>query len=204
MRTGAPRTALGYVLVTLLVAAGPAAWLRARYTDPRAWREVGYACLLATVVPALCVVALSSVLLTGFLIASPFLVLAQQPGSGPVALAVGHAPTVGQTVPFAIVGIVLLPLVPYLMTLVAGADAAASRARLADAFEAERRRIERDPHPGDRRRQAGRQAARPDGEHRLLRGGRGACQRRQAQRGDKRHRDRAPAPTPAAPVAAPA
>ena len=31
---------------------------RARYTDPPAWREAGYACLLATVVPALCVAAL--------------------------------------------------------------------------------------------------------------------------------------------------
>ena len=149
---------------------GAGSWLRARYTDPQAWREAGYACLLATVVPALCLAALGSLLLSGLLIASPFLVLAQQPGSSPVALAVGQASTVGQTVPYLIVGIVLLTLVPWLVTLVAGADAAVaralllggpaeqlraeltevsrSRARLADAFEAERRRIERDLHDG--------------------------------------------------------
>ena len=152
-------------------AAGPGSWLRARYADPAAWRETGYACLLATVVPALCVAVLAAVLLSGTLIVSPFLVMAQQPGGGaPVQLAVGQASTVGQAVPYMIAGIVMLPLLPYLMTLVAGTDAAVarallaggsaerlraeltevsrSRARLADAFEAERRRIERDLHDG--------------------------------------------------------
>lgn len=151
-------------------AAGPGSWLRARYTDPQAWREAGCACLLATVVPALSLAALGSLLLSGMLIASPFLVMAQQPGSGPVAVGVGQASTVGQAVPYLIAGIVMLPLVPYLVTLVAGAVAAVaralltggsaerlraeltevsrSRARLADAFEAERRRIERDLHDG--------------------------------------------------------
>jgi signal transduction histidine kinase len=148
---------------------GPAAWLRARYTDPATWREVGYTCLLATVVPALAAAALLSALVSVAFIASPFLVLAQQPGGGPVAL-VGQIVTVGQAVPYAIAGVLLLPVVPYLITLVAGADAALargllfggpdqhlraeltevsrSRARLADAFEAERRRIERDLHDG--------------------------------------------------------
>jgi len=155
---------------TTAAATGPGSWLRARYTDPQAWRETGYTCLLATVVHALALAALSSLLLSGTLIASPFLVMAQQPGSAPVELAVGQASTVGQSVPYMIAGIVMLPLVPYLMTLVAGADAAVarallaggsaerlhaeltevsrSRARLADAFEAERRRIERDLHDG--------------------------------------------------------
>src|SRR5712691_12967105 len=155
-------------------ATGPGSWLRARYTDPQAWREVGYACLLATVVPAVSLAALGSLLLSGMLIASPFLVMAQQPGSAPVAVGIGHASTVGQAVPYMIAGIVMLPLVSYLMTLVAGADAAVaralllggsaeqlraeltevsrSRARLADAFEAERRRIERDLHDGAQQR----------------------------------------------------
>jgi len=148
---------------------GPVAWLRARYTDPATWREVGYTCLLATVVPALAAAALLSAMVSVAFIASPFLVLAQKPGSPPVAL-VGHVVTVGQTVPYAIAGVLLLPGVPYLITLVAGADAALargllfarpdgnlraeltevsqSRARLAGAFEAERRRIERDLHDG--------------------------------------------------------
>ena len=151
-------------------AAGPGSWLRSRYADPAAWRETGYVCLLATVVPALCVAALLSLLLSATLIASPFLVMAQKPGGGPVALAVGQASTVGQAVPYMIAGIVMLPLVPYLVTLVAGGDAAVaralladgsaerlraeltevsrSRARLAGGFEAERRRIERDLHDG--------------------------------------------------------
>jgi signal transduction histidine kinase len=151
-------------------APGPASWLRARYTDPAAWREVGYTCLLATVVPALAAAALTSALVSVAFIASPFLVLAQKPGGTPVTLGLGHLATVGQAVPYAIAGVLLLPVVPYLVTLVAGADAtmarallftgpdenlraeltevSASRARLADAFEAERRRIERDLHDG--------------------------------------------------------
>jgi len=151
-------------------APGLAAWLRARYTDPATWREVGYTCLLATVVPALAAAALTSALVSVAFIASPFLVLAQKPGGTPVTLGLGHLVTVGQAVPYAIAGVLLLPVVPYLVTLVAGADAtmarallfigpddnlrtelievSASRARLADAFEAERRRIERDLHDG--------------------------------------------------------
>jgi signal transduction histidine kinase len=146
---------------------GLAAWLRARYTDPVAWRETGYACLLATVVPAACAVALVSVVLVCVLIASPVIVAA---GGAPVALIIGQIYTVAQCVPYVIAGVAALPLVPYLVTLVAGADAAllralvfggsaqelraeltevtASRARLAGAFEAERRRIERDLHDG--------------------------------------------------------
>jgi hypothetical protein len=48
-------------------ATGPGSWLRARYTDPQAWRETGYTCLLATVVHALSLAALSSLLLSGLL-----------------------------------------------------------------------------------------------------------------------------------------
>ena len=153
-------------------AAGEAVpWLRARYTVPAAWRQTGYVCLLATVVPVLSIVALLAAPAAAAFIASPFLVLAQQPGSSPVALGFGHVATVPQALPYVIAGLVLLPLAGYLVTLVAGADAAVaralllvggpdeqlraqltevtrSRARLADAFEAERRRIERDLHDG--------------------------------------------------------
>jgi signal transduction histidine kinase len=153
---------------------GPVLWLRARYLDPAAWRQVAYACVLATVVPVLSLAALFALPLAVLFIAGPFLVLAQQPHGGPVALGFGHVSTVGQTVPYLVTGLVLLPLVPYLVTLVAGADAAVaralltdgpaeqlraelievsrSRARLADAFEAERRRIERDLHDGAQQR----------------------------------------------------
>jgi signal transduction histidine kinase len=154
--------------------AGPLAWLRARYADPATWREVGYACLLATVAPVLSIPALLAAPLTASFIASPFLVLAQRPGDGPVALPFGKVATVGQTLPYLIAGVLLLPLVPYLLTLLAGAHATVARAlllggpaeqlraelvevsrsrtRLADAFEAERRRIERDLHDGAQQR----------------------------------------------------
>ena len=152
----------------------PVAWLGARYADPAAWREFGYAGLLLTVVPVLSIAALLAVGVTGTFIASPFLVLAQQPGSAPVALAFGHAASVGQALPYAIAGVLLVPVVLYLLTAVAGGQAAIaralllggpteqlraeltqvsrSRARLADAFEAERRRIERDLHDGAQQR----------------------------------------------------
>ena len=152
-----------------MAAGGAVPWLRARYTDPAAWRQAGYVCLLATVLPVVAVTALLAAPLAVAFIASPFLVLAQQPGSSPVAL-FGHLATVPQALPYVAAGLVLLPASGYLVTLVAGADAAtaralllggpdeqlraeltevtASRARLAGAFEAERRRIERDLHDG--------------------------------------------------------
>jgi len=158
-------------------AGGAMAWLRARYAEPGTWRELGYACLLATVAPALTLAALLAVLLTAVLVASPVLVLAQRPGGAPVTLAFGQASTVGQAVPYAVAGVLLLPVVPYLLTLLAGAQAvfarallvagpgeqlradlaevSRSRARLADAFEAERRRIERDLHDGAQQRLVG-------------------------------------------------
>ena len=155
-------------------AAGPVAWLRARYAEPAAWREVGYACLLATVAPVLSLAGLLAAPLIGIYIVGPFLVLAQRPGGSPVALPFGNVATVGQALPCAIAGVLLLPVVPYLLTLLAGVRAAItralllggpdeqlraeltevsrSRARLADAFEAERRRIERDLHDGAQQR----------------------------------------------------
>jgi signal transduction histidine kinase len=147
---------------------GVRGWLQARYGDTAAWRETGYACLQATVVPALSLASLFAVLLAGAFIASPVVIAL---GGGSVQVGAWQASTVPQSVPFFFAGIVLLGLCSYLVTLVAGTDAAvarsllcrggqedrlraeltevaASRARLADAFEAERRRIERDLHDG--------------------------------------------------------
>jgi signal transduction histidine kinase len=149
-------------------AGGLPGWLRARYADPAAWREAGYACLLATVVPALSVAALFTVTVAGIFIATPVLVGL---GVGPVDFDGPVASTLPQSVPWFLAGLVLLGACFYLVTLIAGADAAltrsllfrggpeerlraeltevaASRARLAGAFEAERRRIERDLHDG--------------------------------------------------------
>ena len=135
------------------VGGGVAGWLRARYTDPAAWRATGYACLLATVVPALCVAALFSVLLAVVFIASPVIVTF---GGGPVALAVTQVSDVHQTVPYVFAGLALLVLVPYLVTLVAGADAAVARSLLIgggpeELLRAELHRGRRVPCPAGRR-----------------------------------------------------
>jgi signal transduction histidine kinase len=149
-------------------AGGVASWLRARYTDPAAWREAGYACLLATAAPAASVATLFTMVMAGVAIATPVIVGL---GGGPIQFGGPVVSTVPQSVPAFFVGLVLLGGWLYLVTLVAGAEAAvtrsllfsggpedllraeltevaASRARLADAFEAERRRIERDLHDG--------------------------------------------------------
>lgn len=110
------------------------------------------------------------VLMVGLYIVSPLLVS----GADPVALGIGQVATVTEALPYAVTGIALLPAVPYALALLAGAhgavarallsdDASArlraelvevsrSRARLVDAFEAERRRIERDLHDGAQQR----------------------------------------------------
>jgi signal transduction histidine kinase len=146
-------------------------WLRTRYTEPATWRALGYVVLLATAAPVLSLVAVTAALLVGVFVASPLVVRA---GLGPVALGFTQVTTVGQALPFAFIGLVLLPAIPYVLAIVAGAqgavarallhgsdseelrarlvDVSRSRARLADAFEAERRRIERDLHDGAQRR----------------------------------------------------
>ncbi|MFC7546451.1 sensor domain-containing protein [Plantactinospora sp. GCM10030261] len=136
--------------------------LRSRLTDPATWREVAYAICLGTVVPA--AYAVVAVLLVGelSLLAGPWLV-----GDGPVALGIATARTTGQAVPYAIAGLLLLALTPYLLGLLATGQAALARSllyddgetpalrevarsrdRLVDAYESERRRIERDLHDG--------------------------------------------------------
>ncbi|GAA5194092.1 sensor histidine kinase [Rugosimonospora acidiphila] len=142
---------------------GLAAWLRARYTEPATWREVAYAAFMAFVVPVGYGIAALAVFLDLVLIASPWLA---GDSANEISLGPARVITAGQAAPYAIAGVVLLPLVPYLFGLLASAHGAVarallgdaghaalrevsrSRARLVDAFEAERRRIERDLHDG--------------------------------------------------------
>jgi hypothetical protein len=49
--------------------------IRTRYTEPATWPEVGYACLLATLAPALSIAVRLAAPLAGSFIASPVLVL---------------------------------------------------------------------------------------------------------------------------------
>jgi signal transduction histidine kinase len=146
-------------------------WLRSRYTEPAAWRELGYTIVVVTVVPVAYAAVAAVPVLAGILIASPLLAAG---GHGPVSLGVGQVTSAGPAVPYALAGLVLLPVIPFLLAVLAGAhgalaralaagdagerlraeltDVRRSRARLADAFEAERRRIERDLHDGAQQR----------------------------------------------------
>lgn len=146
-------------------------WLRTRYTEPATWWELGYALLLATVAPVFCAAVGALALLVGVLLAGPLLVATVD---GPVSVGLGAVDTVPEALRYALLGLVLLPVLPYAVGLVAGAHGALgramlqggtdarlrtelievtrSRARLVDAFEAERRRIERDLHDGAQQR----------------------------------------------------
>jgi signal transduction histidine kinase len=145
--------------------AGLVAWLRSVYGGSRPSWELGYAAVLVTLVPLVYGVLFVALMLIGVCVAAPVLV-----GDGPVTFGIATIGTPAEAVPYAMAGVAALPAVPYLLAMTAGAHGAAaralldagpgsalraelvevvrSRARLADAFESERRRIERDLHDG--------------------------------------------------------
>jgi signal transduction histidine kinase len=147
------------------VAADPFAWLRVRYTEPATWRAVLYGALMALLVPVGYLAAAILVILDLLMIFSPLTAAlhlgAWQLGSIRVA-------TLDQAIPLCLLGLAGLPLMLYLGGVIGGAhgavirgllgagdesaaelrEVARSRARLVDAFDAERRRIERDLHDG--------------------------------------------------------
>ncbi|GAA2403193.1 sensor histidine kinase [Streptomyces glaucosporus] len=133
---------------------GPRAWLRTRLREPATWRELGFTAVL------LGALWWMDALVLGFALAVPVLLMTS-PVDDPAAW------------PWLVVGVCMLPAAPYTVTAWAGARAAltrlvlaprdgelgrelievrASRARLVDAFDAERRRIERDLHDGAQQR----------------------------------------------------
>ncbi|MFC6879833.1 MULTISPECIES: sensor histidine kinase [Actinomadura] len=156
-------------------ASGAARWLRVRYGEAATWRELGYACLLLAAAPVLYGAFFMIALFVVGLAASPLLA---GNGSGragePLALGPVKIDSVAEALPYGAAGLVLLAALPYAAALLAGAHAALarallgrgsgerlraelvevsrSRARLVDAFEAERRRIERDLHDGAQQR----------------------------------------------------
>ncbi|MBW4722071.1 sensor histidine kinase [Saccharothrix obliqua] len=131
------------------------------YRDPATWREVGYAVLLVTLAPAVYAPVVLLAVAPFLLLAGPVLVATVD---GPVAVWSTGGATLPESIGYAVAGLVLLPAVPYLVALLAHGHAAVaralladdarlvevtrSRARLVDAFDAERRRIERDLHDG--------------------------------------------------------
>ncbi len=152
--------------------AGPGlpAWLRLRYRERATWRELGYAALAGFVLWPVDLVAVGFVLVVpGQLLASPVLLAVD--GEQVNILKVWQVHSLGVTAALAVGGLLLLAGLAYPLTALAAGRAAltrllieptghelrigelvSSRARLVDAFEAERRRIERDLHDGAQQR----------------------------------------------------
>ncbi|WLS45217.1 histidine kinase [Micromonospora profundi] len=144
--------------------------LAARYRSAAGWREVAYLFCLGGIAPIAYWVFLLLVLLDIGLIASPWLAFnsTSEPGDAAQVIVVwGTVDTAGEAIPYAIVGALLVPVLWYAAGLLAAGQAAVvrwtlarpvdaaalrevarSRTRLVGAYEAERRRIERDLHDG--------------------------------------------------------
>ncbi|MEU9860458.1 sensor domain-containing protein [Streptomyces sp. NPDC047971] len=151
---------------------GLAAWLRVRVREQATWRELAYAVLHATVLWPLDLIVLAVALgLPAALITTPLQLAAD--GEEAKVVKAYLVTSYPQAFAAALLGAVLLVALLYPLAALAGARAAlsrallapreaelrdrigevtASRARLVDAFEAERRRIERDLHDGAQQR----------------------------------------------------
>ncbi|MFD7784345.1 sensor histidine kinase [Streptomyces nojiriensis] len=151
---------------TSLAGAGPAAWLRTRLRERATWREFAYAALLGPVFGA---AGLAVAVLLAFaliLVATPAIVWAiapdtvmlipGRPVSGPLEALGGTAVGLAGMLVAAYAGALLAAAQVTTARLLLGPRVEAgrileltrSRVRLVDAFEAERRRIERDLHDG--------------------------------------------------------
>lgn len=138
-----------------------------RYAEAATWRELGYLGLLVCAAPAAALTPLLVLLWAFAALTGLVLVLS---GETPVALLVVQVETLPESFAHALGAVAALCALPYLMAFLAGlhvraarvllgegpkgrlrnelVEVARSRARLVDAFEAERRRIERDLHDG--------------------------------------------------------
>ncbi|MFJ9890436.1 sensor histidine kinase [Streptomyces sp. NPDC091287] len=152
---------------------GLASWLRTRLQERCTWRELAYALLFAFVLWPLEALAVGSVLLVcGGLIGTPVMMAAGGDGEARV-LKLWLADSWPEAFAVLLAGVVLLPLLTWPLGVVARGRAVLTRAllsppdsaldsriaeldrsrtRLVDAFEAERRRIERDLHDGAQQR----------------------------------------------------
>ena len=141
----------------------PFAWVRIRYAETATWRELLYAAFLGLVVPAVYGTYAFLLLLDVAFLLSPFFA-----NTGTIGWTFGAftVRSTAEALPFTALGVLLVPALGYLLGLigigqaavtrallgdrtgVALQEVAQSRARLADAFDLERRRIERDLHDG--------------------------------------------------------
>ncbi|MGC5535410.1 sensor histidine kinase [Streptomyces sp. SR-10] len=152
---------------------GLTSWLRTRLQERCTWRELAYALLFSCVLWPLEALAVGSVLLVcGGLIGTPAMMAAGGDGEARV-LKLWLADSWPEAFAVLLAGVVLLPLLTWPLGVVARGRAVLTRAllsppdsalgsriaeldrsrtRLVDAFEAERRRIERDLHDGAQQR----------------------------------------------------
>ncbi|CAM5510031.1 sensor histidine kinase [Streptomyces atroolivaceus] len=153
---------------------GLLAWLRTRLREQATWREFRYVLLFAGVLWPLEGLLVGGVLtVCGALLATPVVMAAVTGGEEVRVLKLYLADSYPQAFALALLGLVLLPVLAYPLGWAAVARAALTRAllsaggegldarieelgrsrmRLVDAFEAERRRIERDLHDGAQQR----------------------------------------------------
>ncbi|MFG2817541.1 sensor histidine kinase [Streptomyces sp. NPDC048410] len=150
------------------------AWLTTRLRERGTWRELGYALLFAGLLWPVDALAVTVVLICPLsMVAAPLLMATVGDGHEAKVLKLWTVTTWPTAFGVAVLGLFLLGLGTYLLGVMAGARAgltrlliasregelgaevvelARSRARLVHAFEAERRRIERDLHDGAQQR----------------------------------------------------
>ncbi|MYQ46130.1 sensor histidine kinase [Streptomyces sp. SID4985] len=149
------------------------AWLTTRLREQATWRELGYALLFAGLLWPVDALAVVVALVPLSLAATPLLMATTGDGHEAKVLKQWTVTTWPAAIGVAVLGLLLLGLCAYALGVTAGARAALtrlliasrdgelsaevvelarSRARLVDAFETERRRIERDLHDGAQQR----------------------------------------------------
>ncbi|WP_255951914.1 sensor histidine kinase [Streptomyces odontomachi] len=153
---------------------GLRAWLATRLREPATWRELGYTLLFAGLLWPVDALAITVGLLFPLsLVAAPLLMATVGDGQQTKVLKQWTVTSWPAALGVAVLGLVLMALCGYVLGAVAGARSALtrlliaprdgdlsarvveltrSRVRLVDAFETERRRIERDLHDGAQQR----------------------------------------------------
>ncbi|MEU9141010.1 sensor domain-containing protein [Streptomyces sp. NPDC048404] len=146
------------------------AWLTTRLREQATWRELGYALLFAVLLwPVDALVLTVALLVPLSMVATPLLMATVGDGHEAKVLKQWTVTTWPTAFGVAVLGLLLMALCAYVLGVTAGARAeltrlliasregelgaevvelARSRVRLVEAFEAERRRIERDLHDG--------------------------------------------------------
>ncbi|MBT2396433.1 sensor histidine kinase [Streptomyces sp. ISL-100] len=153
---------------------GLLAWARTRFWEQATWRELGYALVFATVLWPLDLIVVGTVLAVPLgLLVTPVLMMTVGDGEEARVLKMWTATSMPEAIATAVVGLLMFTVCGYVLGIAAVARAeltrlliaplepnlgarvtelVRSRARLVDAFEAERRRIERDLHDGAQQR----------------------------------------------------